>query len=61
MMNIKEIVVLRSASDAAEFGLSWNFIQDGSEYGIFDMHGETLPVHIDEEGNADGWEFSPAE
>ena len=59
---ILNLVVLRSAADAAAYGLSWNFVQDGNgEYGIFGSDGEVLPVHFDDEGNQDGWEFSPAE
>lgn len=54
------MIVIRSAADAAYYGLSWRFIEDGEEYGIFAPDGELLPRHYDEEGEPDGWEYHAA-
>ena len=51
------MIVIRSAADAAAYGLIWRFIEDGEEYGIFTQGGEPLPRHYDEEGEPDGWEY----
>lgn len=53
--------ILRSAADAAYYGLSWRFIHDGEGYGVIGEAGEFLSVHYDEEGNPDGWEYYQAE
>jgi len=50
--------VIRSAADAASAGLSWRFVQDGEEYGIFGEDGEVLPRHYDVDGEPDGWEWA---
>lgn len=52
-------IILRSAADAAAFGLSWRFVQDGNGYGVIGTDGEFLPVHYDEDGEQDGWEYQP--
>jgi len=51
-------IILRTPAEAASFGLSWRFIQDGGDYGIFGPDGEVLPVHMDEHGQPSGWEFT---
>jgi hypothetical protein len=50
-----EEVVIRSAEEAIEFGLSWRFIQDGEGFGIMDESGDFLPVNFDDDGEPDGW------
>lgn len=56
------IIILRSAADAACWGLSWSFIEDGSsEYGIFGNDGELLLRHYDDDGQPDGWEYEVEE
>ena len=51
------MIVIRSAADAAAYGLSWRFIEDGEGYGIFTREGELLQRHYDDEGEPDGWEY----
>lgn len=55
-------IILSSAADAAAIsGMSWRFIQDGRDYGIIGPDGAVLPVHYDEEGCQDGWEWQDAD
>ena len=51
------MIVIRSAADAAAYGLSWRFIDDGEWYGIFTQDGEPLPRHYTKDGEPDGWEY----